>query len=163
MKRLFSLLLLLVFCTLSILPVCADGSRVNESPKPAGRLITKQFNTNADSLYLGNPNSGSKVLSSATGKSGNDGDVTVTLSAGFTPSATLTCWWWNAPEAKWVHSGPDAATYSKAFDATYTSAQFSVPPYTAFMVTSDVHITGNVYVSGTYEPTNNNSATGYDQ
>lgn len=144
-------------------PVFADGgSRVNQSPDNPVRKLIKQFNTNADSLYNGNPNSGNLTTTRATGKSPADGLITVAL-GDITPTTTLTVWFWQPDMAKWVHMGAGAADYSKEFDADYTSAQFAVPPNIAYLITADKAITSSVYVSGKAYKDNANSATGFDQ
>lgn len=138
------------------------GSRVNQSPDYPGRKLTKQFNSAADSLYNGDPNTGTLTSTSATGKAPSDGLITVQL-GDITAPTTLTVWYWSRSLAKWIHMGAAAADYSKAFDADYTSAQFAVPGGSAYMVTTDTAITTDVYVSGTHWRENNNSASGFEQ
>lgn len=158
-----ALLLALILAVTFAVPVFADGgSRVNQSPDNPTRKLTKQFNTNADSLYNGNPNTGSLTTTSATGVSPSDGLVTVCL-GDITPTTTLTIWFWQKDLAKWVHAGPAAADYSKGFDADYTSCQFAVPPQTAYIITTDTAITTYVYVSGRAHKDNANTVSGYEQ
>lgn len=138
------------------------GSRVNQSPDYPGRKLTKQFNTAADSLYNGDPNSGNLTSTSATGKAPNDGLITVQL-GDITTGLKLTVWYWARSLSKWVHMGAAATDYEKTFDADYTSAQFAVPGGSAYMITTNTAITTDVYVSGTHWRENNNSATGFEQ
>lgn len=160
MRKFLSWATLWVFCVFSILPVCADSTRINQAPDYPARQLILQFNTGADSLYDGDPNSGNLTTTSATGKGPVDGLLSVALSS-FTPTATLTSWYYNTAELKWVHCGATAAEYSKAFTATYTMAQFAVPPGCAYILTADVHITTHVYVSGRPHKDNANSAAGF--
>lgn len=160
-KRLF-ISLTVLYCIAFQQAAFADSTRVNQSPDYPARRLAKQFNSNADSFYNGDPNTGNLTTTSATGRVPRDGLVTVAVTT-ITEPMTLTIWWWSKEESKWVHMGAAAADYSKAFDADYTSAQFAVPPDAAYILTAVEAVTGNVYVSGRAHKDNANSAEGYDQ
>lgn len=164
MKEWLSKLLVVVVLLVSVhSAVYAESTRVNGSPDYPGRKLALQFNTSLAPLYNGNPNTGSLTTTSATGRVPNDGIVHIALCAGFTPPMTVTVWWWSIAEAKWIHAGPGVTDYSKAFDATYTSCQFTAPPQAAYIVTTNAANTGSVYVSGRAYKDNANSAAGFDQ
>lgn len=158
-NRLIALLLSFVWC---IVPALADGQRVNTAPDYPLRKLSKQFNSSTDSLYNGDPNSGNLTTTSATGLAPKDGLVTVCL-GDITPTTTLTIWYWHPDIAKWIHMGAGTSDYTKAFGADYTSAQFSVPPQVAYLITTDTQITSFVYVSGRAHKDNANTVSGYEQ
>lgn len=174
MKKLASFLLICIvfFSTIGLIaadPASADGVRTYNSPQRCQRLLALQFGGSANNFPTADPSlEGTPLtLTSATGISGADGIVTVSLGAGFTAPVTLTAYQWqldtvNTSKAGWRRIGAAAADYSCAFDAHYTSRQFSISERTPYLIRSSAAITGDVYV-GDAGPhgSNANSASGY--
>lgn len=146
------------------------SERTFNSPQRCQRLLAKQFGGSANVFTTTNPDADGTplTLTSATGKSGNDGIVTVSMGGGFTAPVTLTVFQWQldnvtAANAGWRRIGAAAADYSCAFDSHYTSRQFSISEGTPYLILSSAAVTGNVYVGdGGAHPSNTGStATGY--
>lgn len=171
MKRygLAFLLLLIGWVTFLNVPATADSMRTFNSPFRPRRLLAKQFNGGTESLSTAtDPTLGGTplALTAATGRSGMDGTVTMTLMGGFTPPLVATVYYWNQDlvtpaKSGWVHIGSDATEYQRTFDATYVMRQFAIPEQTPFLITTDVAITGDVYLDAVANSSNNNTATGY--
>ena len=97
------------------------------------------------------PNSGPIPIVYATCRAGIDGNCTIALTGGFTPSVNLTAWEYNRTAAAWFKLGAAAALYKTAYDATYTQSTFLASENAYILIQSDAAITGTAYTDGTID------------
>lgn len=172
MRKICTLLLVVLIYMVSTIPSFASGTRTYNAPVKPFRKLAKQFNGSADVFPTADPSPAGTplTLTSATGMSGQDGSVTLTFYAGFTAPMTITAYQWqydNVTPANsgWVRVAPAATgtdCYSKAIDTNYAIVQFSIDPNTPFLIRADQSVTGSVYVDAPAHPSNTGStATGY--
>ena len=84
----------------------------------------------------------------ATCRGGIDGNTTIALTGGFTPSVNLVVWEWNNSAKVWFQVGSAAAAYKLAFDATYTQGTFKSSENSYYLIQSDSAITQNAWTDG---------------
>ncbi len=122
------------------------------------RKLAKQFAGNANAFCTTNPDPDGTplTLANATGRDSGHGQVTIMLTNGFTPSVTLTAFYWHIAKACWVRVGPAAANYQQAVDSHYTTWTFNLPPRCSFLIMSSAAVTGDVYTDAPHDPNNNN-------
>lgn len=119
---------------------------------PAGGS-TYSFSQSSGDPNTSGPNSGPFPINYATGIAGPDGNFTVALTGGFTPSITLTVWEFNRRafnngDAPWFKLGNSSTLYSAAFDATYTMGTFKASEGSIILIQASGTVTGNVYIDG---------------
>lgn len=162
MRKYIVLLAALILST--VLPYSADSAtRTYNSPRNIIRKLTKQFNGAADVFVQADPSPAGTplTLTSATGRSGEEGSVTVHLMAGFTAPLLLTVYQWSPTEAAWIRCAPAATganVYQQSVDTNYALVQFSIAERVPFIIRADKSVTGNVYVDCEAHPANNNTA-----
>lgn len=171
MKKLCSLILSAVILMGSAGPCLADGIRTFNSPVKVRRKLATQFNgstevfTTTDPTPAGTP----LTLTSATGKAGMDGQVTLVFRSGIS-GKSITAFQWlqdNVDTSKscWVRVAPSSTgtdVYTKTIDSDYTTVQFSLPEQAPFLIMSSSGVTGDVYTDSEAHPSNTGStASGY--
>jgi hypothetical protein len=98
------------------------------------------------------PNSGPLPPSYGTCLSGIDGNTTIALTAGFTPSMNVIVWEWNRLAQAWFKLGAAASLYQTTFDATYAQSTFLSCEAAVLLIQSSAAVTGNAYTDGLIQP-----------
>jgi hypothetical protein len=83
---------------------------------------------------------------------GIDGNTTIALTGGFSPSINMIVWEWNNLAQAWFKLGAASALYQTTFDATYAQSTFLSCEAAVLLIQTSAAITGNAYTDGKIQP-----------
>ena len=112
----------------------------------------KSSPTDCFSIFGNDPNTNAYPYYYATGEAGPDGNFTLALTAGFTPSISLYIWEYNGLAKAWFKLGNASALYEATFDATYTQGTFKASEGSFILVQSSSAVTQAAYMDGLLLP-----------
>jgi hypothetical protein len=116
-------------------------------------VIVGSTGVNPFDVTANNPNTnyhgGPYPPSWATCEAGIDGNVTIALTAGFSPSINLVAWEYNRAANAWFKLGNNSALYQATFDAIYTQGTFKSSEGSKILVQSSAAITQSAWTDGT--------------
>lgn len=98
------------------------------------------------------PGSGPLPPNYGTCLSGIDGNTTIALTGGFSPSINVIVWEWNRVAQAWFKLGAAASLYQTTFDATYAQSTFLSCESAILLIQSSAVITGSAYTDGLIQP-----------
>ena len=103
---------------------------------------------NPFSVTSQDPNTNKFPIQYATGRAGIDGNFTVAVTTGFSPSINLIVWEWNRAANAWFRLGANTGTYEITLDSTYVLSTFQVSENAYVLIQSSAAVTGNAYMDG---------------
>jgi hypothetical protein len=118
---------------------------------PGSNAKSNPFDVTSNNPNTAGPNSGPYPVTYATCQAGIDGNCTIALTGGFTPSVNLVVWEYNRAASAWFLLGNDSALYQATFDATYTQGTFKASEGSILLVQSSGAITANAWTDGTID------------